>query len=455
MPDVEREHVPVRRPMRGSRLLSLFASLVLGTLIAHPAAAGPQLSSAGGPDGLNRWFGLEGGISCLGGFEPCSDFAQAGLVYGMESGTEVTDPDGVVRRWPARTGSTFAMPSMLDPEPTPGHLVTSTPFPGGTVSFAMRIHTLPLQPVVFYEHTDTNPSKRVTLTLTPTGQVVASTSSSRANLTAGRLQIRQWHSIGLTYGPSASSPFKMYLDGEEQFSTTLALGGPGGHVGLGIVQPVTFPYHLGIDDYVEVTKLNAPILGARVGYLIPHGPGGRTEWSKPTNMGSTQPCFDAAENWQLVSEDQRVEVGDQGCRVDGHGLHAGVAGTTDEYVTEGIPSVHQPSTSYSRVPAEPGKDDRILSVRPVVKIRAPFELRISIVDAGAEVTDRIGWGLVSNNAEYWTTTDRVGHTVRPGPGAGAWTPQALGAARLRLTHAWGEELRPAELRLDYVWVPAA
>jgi hypothetical protein len=113
-----------------------------------------------------------------------------------------------------------------------------------------------------------------------------------------------------------------------------------------------------------------------------------------------------------------------------------------------------PSSSYPRIAAEPAPGDEVLSVRPVVTIRAPFKLEIGIVDGARSYVDEVSWPLESTNAERWTIADQVGHTSRPGAGLQPWTPAALGALRLSMTHAGTGELRPAALRLDYVWVPA-
>lgn len=407
------------------------------------------------PIGLNRWHGVEGGISCLSG-ATCQDFSQVGTVYGVESGSEIEDPDGVVREWPARTGRRFALPAVLDRNsgsPFPGRLISTTPFPGGTVSFAMRIHTLPLQPLVFYEHAGSLPGTTVRLTLTPTGNVMATHSGTQLGVTTGRLETERWHTLGMSYGLS-SQTFRLYLDETREIEASMPDQGPTGTVSIGVVQPVTFFYQFGLDDYVEAASLNAPILGARIGYLIPHGNGGRSEWSKPSGQGpDLDACIEVADNWQLVSEDATVKAGNIGCTVSGIGVRASETATMDEYLTEGIPSIHEPSQEYARIGDQPGPGDSILAVRPRVFAAAPFKVEVSILDGPDRIVDPIGWKGETAQQQWWAPADRLGHAWRPD--GTPWTVGDLGAARLRLEHAdkQGKPTWVAGIRLDYVWVP--
>lgn len=405
--------------------------------------------------GLNRWWGVEGGAGCLGP-DNCSVFSQIGLVYGVQSGEEYEDPDGVTRPWPARSGRAAARPTTPDTEgrPLPAYIETADPFPGGTVSFALRIHTLPREPVTFYRHADSLPDRGIRLTLSPTGHVVATTGGGAAS-TSATLELERWHIVGMSYG-AGGEDFVLYVDGNREMSMELPLGGPGGRVSLGIVNPLATPFALGIDDYVEATMEDAPILGARISYLNPAGPGGQDEWQKQdVGEAKFQECMDAAENWQVAAEDIRLETpSGKLCDPSGFGLESSKVGEADTYGSEGIPSSHDPTPDYRRVPVEPGTGDTILAVRPRISAIGPLAIAAGFSQGQVTVSDEIAWETPTSHNQWWLPANAVGHPWQAD--ATPWTVQALGSVKLRLENMGlaGQRQHVDSVRLDYVWVPA-
>ena len=448
--------------VRPSRLLSLLLAVLFTPLpaMASVVEPGPPLPPEDGGV-LRRWFGAEGGfeeIACWGLGTGCDGFSAdywfGGQVGDRKTMTPYQDPDGVVRPFPARTGNRLWLAAVPGGDASLAYLSTSGstgPFDGGTVTFSLRVPVLPQLPVVIYRHNDPDILKTLTLTLTPQGDLLMMMGLGTQGLVKGRIQPFQWHSLTLSYGPLYDT-FKLWLDGTLELDRSLKEGGPGGHVSLGIVNPTSVPFAIGLDDYVESPLPDAPLLGARVNYLLPEGNGGRQEWRK--RFFTPAGCYEVAENWHLVSEDHGYSAPDASfaCSFDGRAVETAEAHRVDDYRLEGIPSSHQPTAIYKRdLTIQPRLGDAILGVRTRMRGAtdgAPLTWTLSVLDGGGITTDEYTFKS-DDSYQLWGPT----HETRPS--AGEWTIQALDKAKLRLDS--GDigliNRRVGGVRLDYVWVP--
>ena len=448
-------HSRARRALT-SRLLGV-AATVLTLLIVAPTTtyAAPPPS----PVNLNRWFGAEAGfeeIGCLGPGVDCAGFGTSST-FGGGVGTRrsMLDHEGPLgpEPWPARSGNRLFMAAVPGGDLGTASLTTigshAGPFKGGTLSVGLRVHWLPPVPVVIYQHTGADGGAAIRLTLTVDGSIVASTGGgSLLGITSKKVTTHGWHTLGLTYGPK-TDVFRLWLDGgSPQISQTLVEGGPGGQLLIGIVSPTTTPFAIGFDDYVEAGKVDAPIHGARINYLMPHGTlGGTWEKSYPN-----RDCADAAGTWQMISEDQSVSVPGANCDLGGGGITTTAPGVTEVFTTEGIPSGHVPSSSYHRdVTAQPRAGEAILGVRARLRGRSagsPVTLTAAILGQGPEIREDMTFG--EDSRRFW------GQTYPMQDVGVAWTAERLGALRLRIDGGPAAEVQRwvSEARIDYVWVPS-
>ena len=447
---------------RGVRLFGL-ACLLL-TLAAGPLPAGAVAPDLDPGDGsfLRRWFGAEAGfdeVACLGLGNDCDGMSVeggfGGQIAARDSMLDFQDPDGVIRPFPARTGRRLWLAAAPGADASFAYLSTSGsmygPFDGGTVTFSFRVPVLPALPIVIYQHEDPDPLKMLTLTLTPQGEILVMVGLGTQGVSKGRVQPFQWHSLTLSYGPDLDA-FRMWFDGTLDIDRSLKEGGPGGHVKLGIVSPTGIRFAIGLDDYVESIEPDAPILGARINYLIPEGQGGKREWDKIAY--SPQACFDLAENWQLVSEDHRYSAADGSlaCSFDGYAIGTSSPDRVDEYKLEGVPSTHQSNSLYPRdVTLQPRLGDQILAVRPRMggaTSGPPLTWSLAVSEGGAVLEDSFTFGG-TQAYQLWGRS----HELRPT--GGEWTLAALDKAKLRLESGGTGLLlrRVTAVRLDYVWVP--
>lgn len=458
-----------------SRALAILLVLA-GTL---PAWAGEAQtpSTTDAPPSVVRWFGAEGGfeeIACMGIGLGCSGFSSAsglgGALSARSTMAEAIDPDGKVRAWPARTGNRLFMATV--PGGTPGFSYLSTigttdgPVGAGTVSFAFRTHTPPVQPVVLFRHLGGTPDQTVLLTLTPESSNPADGTTDKDNplveegmrLTfsggglvgfSRSLSQGMWHSVTVTYGNGPGSQARLIVDGVQELAGAMSQGGPTGHLDLGIVSPTTTAYSLGIDDIVQSAAVNAAIHGARINYLMPLGGNGAPSWDRRHAVAN---CASAAQNWQLVSEDQ---AWNGSCTPGGGALATAEASRVEEFTTEGIPSKHKASESYKRaLKVQPSTGTPVLGVRLRMRARtdgAPLSWYLGYVDQGAEVRDTFTFdsGGTGGPVTAWGPT----HPVRPN--GQAWSASALGGLTLRLDSGLGVAVtrEVSGVRLDYVWVP--
>ena len=452
-------HSRARRALN-ARLLGVAAVLLCLSPLATPAAAAvPEVS----PIGLNRWFGAEAGfeeIACWGPGVACPGFGTIATFDGTV-GTRSTEAlyPGLTESepWPSRTGSRLFMAA------TPGgSLATAAlstlgsdvgPFKGGTISLGVRVHWLPPVPVIIYRHIDPDAGPTILLTLTVDGSIVASTATGTLlGVTSRKITTHEWHTLGLTYGPK-SEVFRLWLDGgSPQISQTLTGGGPGGDLSLGIVNPTTVKFAIAFDDIVEVTKVDASIHGARINYLMPHGQEGAGGWGKqPTEPVS---CVDAAEPWQMISEDQEVSVPEEdiSCGVSGGSITTAEPHASTVFPTDGVPSSHSPSRNYLRdVTLQPQSGEAIHGIRTRIRGKTdgpPASLTVDLLGGGRSIADSFGF-----EGDFFT---RWGPShFRYGSGSD-WTPATLDALRMRLDSGPATDVQRwvSGLLLDYVWVPS-
>lgn len=446
-------------------LISLVATPALaspGPLESQPFRHGPANQGEDNVPGFRRWLGAEAAfdeISCQGLGFGCSGFGTAatfnGAVGTRTTMLEYTGPAGP-EPWPARTGNRLFMAAVPGGDLSTAMLTTlgsgDGPFLGGTVSFGFRIHWLSQVPVVIYRHTDPDPARAISVTLMPDGSLVATTGvGTILGVTTKKVQTYTWHTLALTYGPK-STIFRLWLDGgTPQFSRTIAEGGAGGDLSLGIVYPTSTKFAIAFDDYVESSKLDSPIVGARINYLLPYGMGGAGGWSKVVTEPAS--CIERAENWQLVSEDQFVEVPEEkiACDVSSYGITTTNPHVMDVYTMDGVPSRHSPSHKYARdLSLHPKPGESIIGVRSRVRADTsgpPVTLTVSLLEQGPPLVDalefegefRMAWGA----------------THQAAPSGFPWTPDALNNLLVRLDSGPDAEAlrRVSDVRVDYVWVP--
>ncbi len=366
------------------------------------------------------------------------------------------DPDGVSRMWPARSGRWFFRAGTFGPDSQAGWGYFSTygqdppAFTGGTIAFSFRFHVLPSQPVTIFRQTDIDIERTISLVLQTDGSLLLLGTDTPFQKAPRRMKPFEWHTLSLSYGPDTSR-IVLSVDRRLEVAADLPFGAPEGDVSVGIVDPIVTPFSIGIDDYVEATARDAPIEGARVDYLMPHGAGSRSEWQQPLVE-----CQKGLPNWTIVSEDQFVPCGSSPAPVHGS-LRTSVPGAVDEFLTEGIPSVHVASASYLRAGNGPKASSRVLAVRTRVAGRTSAELlapRDRVVVA-AVLGDRElahTFELTTYGFEKRTWWSRIWERQ---PTGAAWDVGSLKATRLSIRPGaglrWGLEV--AEVRLDYVWVP--
>ena len=447
-------------------------SLLVGFLVlASVAVFGvPGASAATSPPTLGRWFGAEGGWSetaCFAFGTGCPGFlgvsSFGGVIGAQETHKTFQDLDLVTRPWPARTGNYFYMANV--PGGLPGIAYISTtgsntgPVRPGTMSFALRVHNLPLQPVVIYKHQGLFPSQvpAVTLTLAPDGRILLSTGDSFVGATRP-ISTFAWHDVTITYGAQRNSAIKLYVDDQPILAGILTLAAPSGDLDLGIVTPTNTPFTLGIDDFVESPSFDAPIHGARINYLMPLGQG-NVSWTKSYPISE---CRDAAANWQLVAEDQWITAPTSNgktvsCNLGGSSVATDRNQIVDEYTTEGIPSRHVPSSIYHRnLTTQPNGGDVIAGVR--LRMRAVTDgpllpLGAGYIDGGQVQEDQLTFqGQTGSSQVRWGPN----HALRPN--GQAWTAAALAGVGLRINSGPGLGAVPVwrsvySIRLDYVWIP--
>lgn len=409
--------------------------------------------------GLRRWFGAEGGFeetACATPGSSCPGLSAVtsfgGQVQTVHTMTELQDPDGTRRAWPARTGSRLFVAKTAPGGPATAYLSTGTPAASPiTVSFGIRFHAPPVDPLVVYRHTGDSPGRTIALALTPGADLIATDGKVPLDLPGAVLATGRWHAITVTYGAEPQAPIKLYVDGALVASAILPLGGPSGALDIGIVGPTSVPSQIGIDDIVELSGFDAPIRGARINYLMPTGQMGQQRWTRSHPSGV---CASAGANWRFVSEDQGAVVGEETCSLDTGSLVAHAPGVTDLLSLEGVPSDHEPSGTYLRdLTAQPSAGDAVLGVRTRMKgstVGAPLAWGLGYVDGASIVSATLAFddGGTGGSQTLW------GPTSERRPGGGAWTAAALDGLRLRLDSGGGSGTRVVDdVRLDYVWVP--
>jgi hypothetical protein len=441
----------MRRRLLRTSVTWLAAVALLGIGIPGSSAA---------PTGLRRWFGAEGGfeeISCATPGSGCPGLSAVtsfgGQVQTVHTMTELQDPDGTRRAWPARTGSKLFVAKTVAGAPATAYLSTGAAAASPiTVSFGIRFHAPPVDPIVVYRHAGSSPTQTVALALTPGADLIATAGKLPLDPPGIVLATGRWHAITITYGAGAQAPIKLYVDGALVASAILPFGGPSGALDIGIVGPTSVPSQIGIDDIVEHGTFDAPIGGARINYLMPTGQIGQQRWSRSHPSGA---CASAGANWQYVSEDQSAQAGEEACSLETGSLVAFSGNQVDLFALEGVPSEHSPSGSYLRdLTDQPGTGDDVLGVRVRMKGSTgggALTWGLAFVDGASVVRDSFTFddGGTGGSQSLWGSM----HERRPG--GGAWSAAALDGLRLRLdSGSEGAGVRSADdVRLDYVWVP--
>jgi hypothetical protein len=458
----------MRRRIAVGFLFALLVGALPGPVAADPATGAdggtpqaPDTASAAATN-LRRWLGAEGGFeetACWGAGDGCPGLSTVtsfgGDLRSQRTMTEIVDADGVRRAWPARTGNRLFIASV--PGATTGVAYLSTNSSGTvasaplTLSFGIRFHAPPVEPVVVYRHAGDSPLRSVALAVSPAGELMPFLGGLALEPTAALLRVGKWHTITITYGAEPQAPLRIYIDDELTISGVLPFGGPSGRLDLGIVAAPGIPTVLGIDDIVEASGFDAPIRGARVHYLMPLGQVGEEKWGRSHPV----PACRSAANWRYVSEDQTLRVGGETCTLGDGALVASEPGLVDQLTLEGVPSSHKPSSSYARaVYVQPVSGSDVLGVRLRMRGRTDgptLTWGLSFTDGGSVVRDEFSFddGGTGGAVTRWGAT----RTTRPS--GTRWTAAALDGLRLRLdsgTSGSGQR-RVTEVRLDYVWVP--
>lgn len=439
-----------RRLLRAGAAWLTAAAMLTAGIPGSPASTG---------NGLRRWFGAEGGfdeVACSTPGSGCPGLSAVtsfgGQLQTVHTMSELMDPDGQRRPWPARTGSKLFLAKTQTGSPSAAYLstagATASPL---TVSFGLRFHAPPVDPVVVFRHAGTSPGQTIALALTPGAELIATGGSKMLDPTGLVLATGRWHAITLTYQAGAQGRFKLYVDGSTIVDAILPLGGPSGTMDIGIVAPSLVPSQIGIDDFVQADGFDAPIRGARINYLMPVGGIGSGQW---TRTHPSPGCWGPAQNWQMVTEDQSMQAGGETCGLEAGSLTTQVSNRTDLYTLEGVPSSHVPSPSYFRdLGMQPGPADPVLGVRMRMRGRTgggDLSWGLAYVDQGVTVREALAFddGGTGGSQMVWSSTS----TQRPG--GSPWTAAALHGLRLRLDSGEGSGVRIVDdVRLDYVWVP--